>query len=310
MKLNEQIFETLKGFGYVVTMYDKEGKGPIANSNLAEYASAKFTDQADNDIMIRLPIQDTTVYPKLVIYKSKKSNDLFIKLLKTLKNIAISYGITVTIREFGKNITPKDMGYLAKATKEETNQIKESLKFDRMGTTKSSYHINPQNKLGKIIIRHSKKVNETTNNSRSRNIKALFVETKTGERRLIETKSLLAAKALVNHINCGGELFDSVADKILNLSNDINVVKKLKKQFALTENNFSLSCNINLNNLCTFALEILKQCTTKKIEEILNNYDFLPEELNQSFDFYKTKLGDNFNESVSRLALLKLKTSK
>src|SRR5882672_2721979 len=127
MKIGSEIFSTLKGFGYLVEMYQEDGTGPVANPELASYIYAKDKNSHDS-IMIRLPEENANEYSKVVIYKSEGIDDKLKKLLMTIKNIAISYGNTVDIRQFGKNIEPKDLAYLPKA-KQEMDTVNESMTF-------------------------------------------------------------------------------------------------------------------------------------------------------------------------------------
>ena len=126
MKIATGIFNAIKGFGYLIELYQEDGLFPIANPDLAAFIYAKDKTTQDS-IMIRLPEKEANEYSKVVIYKSEGMDEKLKKLLMTIKNIAISYGSSVTIREFGKNIEPKDLSHLSKAKQEmEINNVNES----------------------------------------------------------------------------------------------------------------------------------------------------------------------------------------
>jgi hypothetical protein len=121
MKIGEEIFSTLKGYGYLVELYDKTGKGPMSSPELAEYVYAK-DKMSDDSVMIRLPKEnESNEYKKVVIYKSHGMDEKFSKLLMTIKKITLKYGNTVTFRQFGRNIEPKDLAYLPAGEQELEN---------------------------------------------------------------------------------------------------------------------------------------------------------------------------------------------
>ena len=92
------------------------------------------------------------------------------------------------------------------------------------GTTKSSY----QNFSGsKLIIRHTKSVNEEQRGARSRSIKAIYVENKNGERFQFPVKWLTGARAMARHVAEGGVPHDEVGTKIRDLSEEYVTLKSL-----------------------------------------------------------------------------------
>ena len=377
-EFKDDVFSTLKGFGYVLKMFDGEGKGPIASPNSAAYIQAEDRNDKKFNLMIRLPIDDSTTYPELVIYKSKDTSDKFTKLLATLKKVALSYGNTVTIREFGQSIQAKDLGYLPKAAKEEDKRqemgesrnsflseldkkvnesmpssvikhkqklanmsdaelgthlkdktedqvrgmqrshalkndryinawkkeqsVNESAIYDKTGTTKSSYHVDPKAKKARVIIRHSKTVDENKFAARSKNVKALFVENFEGERRKVGSKSLMAARALANHVNHGGGLYDSIANNIMMLSEDIRSLKVLKRKYPVSEDEDNKQLHTALGNVVEGLTDLMKGLNTTKIYELAEHLAVNPPNLAFAETYYGGKLSEEFKESVPSLA--------
>ena len=370
--------------------------------------------------MLRLPIDESTTYPELVIYKSKESSPKFSKLLSTLKHVALSYGNTVTIRVFGQAIQAKDLGYMPKAAKEEDQKqemgesrelflsglydkmkeiyedvtpfpldrvknndtdighifrkykngemeyvmpmakcqakrwiderqgiasrnsfdyvwiparvppekrhgevsdrlIKErpfkkvAESYERSGTTRSSYHINPKVKKARVIIRHSKAIDETAFAARSKNVKSLFVENFDGERRKVNSKSLMAARALANHVNHGGGLYDSVANNILMLSEDLRSLKSLKRKYPVSEDEDNKKLHNALGSISEGLTNLMKGLNTSKIYELAEHLTINPPNLAFSSTFYKDRLGEeysSFAESLGRGSIIYSKMKK
>jgi len=87
------------------------------------------------------------------------------------------------------------------------------------GSLKTSYIQLPEST--RLIIRHSKGVNEEIRGSRSRNIKALFIENSSGERFRFPHKYLQGAKAMANHVSHGGTPYDAIGESIVNLCTEV-----------------------------------------------------------------------------------------
>ena len=159
----DMVFDQLKGFGYSITMNEKDGKDTM-NAKKARYfysTDDKFTIFIDEkNKIIQIKYGESTDKAKLD------------KLQKTIRNgIAKKFIIGVDLLPYtGKDIELKDVANMAK--------IEESLSAVT-GSGKTSYQ---QTDGAKLIIRHSKPVNEEVHGSRSRNIRALFIENSQGER--------------------------------------------------------------------------------------------------------------------------------
>lgn len=100
------------------------------------------------------------------------------------------------------------------------------------GTTKSSFQ---QIGEAKLIIRHSAAVNENVHGARSRQIRALFVENKIGERFAYPHLHMSGARAFARHISNGGTNYDPVATKLFSLSEDYIKLRKSAHSLRLTE---------------------------------------------------------------------------
>jgi hypothetical protein len=107
------------------------------------------------------------------------------------------------------------------------------------GSLKTSYIQLPENT--KLIIKHSKGVNEEVRGSRSRNIKALFIENSAGERFRFPQKYLQGAKAMANHVSHGGTPYDAIGESIIKLCEDVaqcsQFLRHVRTNKLVNENN-------------------------------------------------------------------------
>ncbi len=199
----DRIFDQLKGFGHSITVFDEKGK-QTANANKGRYfysTDEKFTVEInEDDNVIKIKYGENTDPAKMK------------KLQNTIRNgIAKKFILGVDLRPYtGKDIEPKDVDNMLK--------VQESL-TPAAGSMKTSYQ---QTEGAKLIIRHSKPVNEEVRGSRSRNIKALFIENAQGERFRYPHVHLAGARIMVQHVSEGGMPYDEIGQKIISLSEERN----------------------------------------------------------------------------------------
>lgn len=128
------------------------------------------------------------------------------------------------------NVDQQDIDYLKKADANydyDEIDVTESFNVAKSGTSKSSYH---KLESAKIIVRHTKRVNEESVGSRSRNISALFVETQAGERFKLPHKNMPAARAVAYRINSGGTWNDSVCTSINEVATQAHTLTEFLKR--------------------------------------------------------------------------------
>lgn len=104
------------------------------------------------------------------------------------------------------------------------------------GSTRSSYQKLENTKL---IIRHSKKIDEESPNSRTRNIDAMFIEGENGERFRYPFIHLAGARAMQRHVSNSGSPYDDFGQYIVGLSENIYNLRRfnhLVNRSAFLEN--------------------------------------------------------------------------
>jgi hypothetical protein len=142
-----------------------------------------------------------------------EDDDKVERLVNAMRKTADHFMMGFTVKNFGKKLEPKDFAYQVAAVSEST----------MTGTTKSSYQNFGKSKL---IIRHSKSVNEGNRGARSRSIKAIYVENSAGERFQLGTKWLTGARTMARHVAAGGTPYDPTGSKISALSEEYSVLKR------------------------------------------------------------------------------------
>lgn len=94
------------------------------------------------------------------------------------------------------------------------------------GTTKSSFQRVGESKL---IIRHTDLVDESKQGARWRKIRAVFIETKDGERFKYPQAHVAGARAMARHLSEGGNINDVVGQSISRMSEDYIQLKHANK---------------------------------------------------------------------------------
>jgi len=163
----------------------------------------------------------------------------------------------------------------------------------------------------KIIVKHTKAVNEEVRGSRSRNIQKIFIENNE-ERFLFPSKNLNGARAMARHLYNGGTMHDTVGESIVGMCNELKTLKEfanyVKKQGLINEEN---------NDYVELAKQHVKTIkeTFKKLSGVktyskaveslndMNNVDIVNEvSLEDHFTetHFDSKVG-NVHETISKL---------
>lgn len=163
----------------------------------------------------------------------------------------------------------------------------------------------------KIIVKHTKPVNEEIRGSRSRNISKIFIE-HNEERFLFPSKNLAGARAMARHLYNGGVMHDTIGESIVAMTSEIKQLREfanyVKKQGLINEEN---------NDYVELAKQHIKTIreTFKKLSGVktyskaveslkdMNNVDIV-NEVNLEDHFTETHFDDkvsNAHETLSKL---------
>ena len=116
--LNSTLFSVLKGLGYTLAMYDRDGKGPISEPRLAEWMYATNDKDPLLNITVRLPVKNPSPFDQIIVYKSSNASEEIQKIIERIKTCGLTFGYTTSYRQFGHSIEPKDLAFIPKARKE------------------------------------------------------------------------------------------------------------------------------------------------------------------------------------------------
>ena len=209
----DKVFNLLKGYGFAVDTFDKEGKV------VGDPAEAVRFYVNDPDLLATLNVPEEQI--KFSVSANTEETDI---LRKQLKQLAQSYLMNLDFRVFGKTLKPiSDAISVARSTKETgMESVTEANLGPVSGSVKTSYQ--PLDNV-KIIVKHSKDVNEEVRGSRSRNISKIFIQANE-ERYLFPSKNLHGARAMARHIHNGGTMHDTVAESIIGMCKDFGSIKE------------------------------------------------------------------------------------
>lgn len=258
-KLGKMVADVLTSSGYKVEMYNEDN-----NRVYDKEEARKFFTTPDN-IMVAIHDEgDEKSKLKVDLSDGVDIAEFEKKVGKRLRNIANQIGdnMSYDIRTYGHQLSLKDYAFNP-AVKEGTDTMSDSLsegqRVKMTGTTRSSYQ-----RIGecRLIIRHSTTVNEDKFGARSRNIQAIFVETKEGERFKVPENNLHGARALARHISNGGNPYDVIGQKISEM------MTKMSKLHGLMKEVRSMSRN-----------DVIAEDATNLAEQIRTQYGSIRETL-------------------------------
>lgn len=138
--------------------------------------------------------------------------------LKSMRAFAKRRLMSFDTRDIAKEVLDKrDYAFLSQYGGNST--VGESTMNEGMyGTNKTSYQKLEDTKL---IVKHTKQVDETQPGSRSRNISGLFIENSSGERFKYPFIHLAGARAMQRHVQEGGLPYDEIGQYIVGLSEQL-----------------------------------------------------------------------------------------
>ena len=161
---------------------------------------------------------------------------VWFKFLRDMRNFAKSRLLNFEPMDPVKGkIQKRDYQNFASGAREKFKDLPMS-ESSLYGSTRSSYQKLENTKL---IIRHSKKIDEESPNSRTRNIDAMFIEGANGERFRYPFIHLAGARAMQRHVSNSGSPYDDFGQYIVGLSENIYNLRRfnhLVNRSAFLEN--------------------------------------------------------------------------
>lgn len=224
--LVKEIFNYLKSFGYKFKMYDADGNGPILDYELVEYM---YAVNGDVTLMLIIEPENSREYKNIYLYKTPEiKKNTFRKILHNIKRMGASHGYSTTVKSFGRKLTPKDFSIFPKINKNKSSEEDELLEsFNQKSTKKTSYLMKEK---AKVVVKH-----KHNSDNIKKDIKEMYVVSRNGEKRKINGNNLSLGKAIANHVNAGGNLYDDSVNNMFHISDQINELTSMNIDDTLTE---------------------------------------------------------------------------
>ncbi len=210
----EKIFRVLKGSGLSLKMFDNQEGGEVANPEQARF----FYVQTPN-IMVNLDDKNG----EIKMHKGPSDINEIQKIVDLLRNLSKTSLLDFDLREFGREIKPKNYAFRLNTNTMTDNIQTESLS-GLIGTVKTS---SQKLENAKLLIKHRKPVDEEVPGSRSRNISALYIENVDGERFKYPFIHLNGARAMTRHVQSGGTPYDEVGQSVINMSEQLSKIREV-----------------------------------------------------------------------------------
>jgi|TARA_B110000444_G_scaffold60236_1_gene56083 hypothetical protein len=210
----EKIFRVLKGSGLSLKMFDNQEGSEVANPE-----QARFFYVQNPNIMVNLDDKNG----EIKMHKGPSDINDIQKIVDLLRNLSKTSLLDFDLREFGREIKPKNYAFRLNTNTMTDNIQTESLS-GLVGTVKTS-----SQKLedAKLLIKHRKSIDEEVPGSRSRNISALYIENADGERFKYPFIHLNGARAMTRHVQSGGTPYDEVGQSVINMSEQLSKIREV-----------------------------------------------------------------------------------
>ena len=287
-QLANELFNIIKGSGYKVKLFTEEGQ---KTTNVDE--ATRFYAY-DNDLMLTLRTEDNQTE---VVVQAGSAFDVTKNkiLLNTIKKATHKNLGEFTVRKFEKKIEPKDFAH---------QSVVEGFSKP-YGTVKTSYI---QKENARLVIKHTKGVNEEVRGSRSRHIHSLFIENSQGERFKFPHRYMGGAKAMAMHVNEGGTPYDPKGEAILSICEEIaslnRFVRHVQSNKLVNENNSEIVDTVRSklaeHKNTIHALSTLKGYNNFQVSE--NNSENVEKSVDISEKFlYNTFTTEELNDILGKV---------
>lgn len=213
--ISSEVFDILRSFDYVLDLYDEDGNAVYEPEDARRFFGSRTSTKTEN-IMVAVIDENDDSLVRLILGPSSDVMGLE-GLRETLRTTATKYNMIYDLETRDQEIQPKD--FATRASIREGKELMNLTETKLYGTSRSSY---ARFENARMIIRHSKRVDEETPGARTRNISKVFVENAEGERYLMPVNNLSAGLAMGQHVNQGGTWADPIAAKIEDMGSYFN----------------------------------------------------------------------------------------
>ena len=226
-KIAENLFDKIRTRFENVNLGDENAKRTDKPENARFFNFDYIDSNGENYGNVTMSIVDED---GLKVYFSKnitdelsdEQQDGWFNFLKGVRKFAKANLLKFDVRDINKsNLDLRDIQQQSKADGTFQNSDVTVTESRMWGTTRSSYQ---ECGPARIIVRHSDNVDEEKRGARSRKIESIFIENMIGERRLLDTKNLHAARAMARHVSEGGAVDDDLGCGIMEMAREMSAM--------------------------------------------------------------------------------------
>lgn len=232
----QDIFDKVRGRFTNLEMGNEDG-GVTTDPKEARFFDFDFVIEGNNLGRVSISINERGTLKVFYSQGITEGTDvvtrgLWYEFLKEMRFFAKRRMMRFDTRDITKgNLNKDDYQYLAQNGSKETGNMNESSMY---GSSKTSYRKLENTRL---IVRHSKAIEEGKPGERARHINALFIENADGERFKYPFIHLAGAKAMQRHVANGGTPFDDHGHAIIKMSEQISQLSSFKRHVRTSQLN-------------------------------------------------------------------------
>lgn len=218
-KISEELFNKLRSRFPKITIGNEAGDVVNVPAQ-ARFFDFKYTN--GQSISASLSEEDGLVIMFSDKMVDENTKDSWYDFLKELRIFAKKRMLNFNIRDITKsNLEKRDYKFLAQNRPGETQMTESKL----YGTSKISYQ-DVDN--ARLVIKHSKPVNQELAAGRTQHIQSIYIESAEGERFKYPYRHLNGARAMARHVSEGGVAYDEFGKHIVGLSEELNKLRQFK----------------------------------------------------------------------------------
>ena len=218
----QDLFDEVKSRYTNLTLGDADAQ-VTTDPQMARFFKFNF---ADNPVSVAIDEESVRlIYNKdITDILDEESEQQWYQFARTMREFAVAHNMNFKPQDVEKlDLEQGDFEFMS-----QVNTVKENKMH---GTSKTSYHKLDKTKM---IIRHSKAIDEDVPGARSRNISSIFVENKEGERFRFPYNYLSGARAMMMHVAKGGNPYDAIGESIIKKVEEIAQLRKFS-QYAVRQ---------------------------------------------------------------------------
>jgi hypothetical protein len=196
-------------------------------------------------------------------YMDREEKQSWYRFLQEIRKFAKSHMLGLDVRDISKDVlNDKDLKFVSNQNKEKSQIGESRVLWARRGTVS-------EGDVGNVRVHvvHSERMDENPNNRLLR-VDRIFLVNESGERFLLPFKSVMAAKAMANHVGRGGNPYDGTGKLI---STAVNEMSNLRRFASATRRKTFES--EDANQVIT-AAQAIKESIKRSLHRLANNTRF------------------------------------